>query len=359
MGETLKRKERDSNIELFRIVSMLLIVMHHYVVNSGLLDDAFIPADYMSAPSIFLTLMGGWGKAGINCFVLITGYFMCTSRITAKKFIKLLFEYYFYRIVITSIFVLCGETLSITSVIKMLIPWQNVGSGFFGEYMLFFLMIPFLTILVQNMTKKQHLYLIALLSFIYILYGTVKRVEYNHVTWFSVLFVISSYVRLHPNKLLEKKSLWGFLTLGSMLAGSFMMIASGWIAQSDFAFREKFYPYLFMIPTNTIFTIAPAFCAFMYFKNLKIGHSKLINAMGASTFGILMIHANSNLMRQWLWCDVFKVTEVFDSKWMPLHAIGSTIVIFVLCAAIDCLMRRWIEEPLFRHFEKRKTEKTA
>lgn len=30
--------KRSSNIELFRILSMLMIVAHHYVVNSGLID---------------------------------------------------------------------------------------------------------------------------------------------------------------------------------------------------------------------------------------------------------------------------------------------------------------------------------
>jgi len=31
-------KVRNSSIELYRIIVMLLIVAHHYVVNSGLLD---------------------------------------------------------------------------------------------------------------------------------------------------------------------------------------------------------------------------------------------------------------------------------------------------------------------------------
>lgn len=31
-------KKRDSNLELFRIITMLLIVAHHYVVNSGLME---------------------------------------------------------------------------------------------------------------------------------------------------------------------------------------------------------------------------------------------------------------------------------------------------------------------------------
>ena len=43
-------KVRDSNLELFRIVTMLLIVAHHYVVNSGLLLP--IIENYPSAKEI-------------------------------------------------------------------------------------------------------------------------------------------------------------------------------------------------------------------------------------------------------------------------------------------------------------------
>ena len=77
-------KKRDSNIELYRIFLMLLIVAHHYVVNSGLMD--IMGDQYFSSKSIFYYLFGAWGKVGINCFVLITGFFMCKSSITARSF---------------------------------------------------------------------------------------------------------------------------------------------------------------------------------------------------------------------------------------------------------------------------------
>ena len=37
-SKNLRGGVRSSNIELFRILSMITIVAHHYVVNSGLLD---------------------------------------------------------------------------------------------------------------------------------------------------------------------------------------------------------------------------------------------------------------------------------------------------------------------------------
>lgn len=56
-------KERKSNLELFRIVSMLVIVAHHYVVNSGLLDLVY-DSPSLRMNDIFLLIFGGGGQDG-------------------------------------------------------------------------------------------------------------------------------------------------------------------------------------------------------------------------------------------------------------------------------------------------------
>lgn len=70
---------------------MLFIVSHYYLVNSGLLpviENFTPPGNELSLKVCFFYLFGMWGKTGINCFVLITGYFMCKSQITLRKFLK-------------------------------------------------------------------------------------------------------------------------------------------------------------------------------------------------------------------------------------------------------------------------------
>ena len=59
-------KKRESNIELYRIVLMILIIAHHYVVNSGLLKIMY--KTLFTGKNIFLFLLGAWGKIGINFF---------------------------------------------------------------------------------------------------------------------------------------------------------------------------------------------------------------------------------------------------------------------------------------------------
>ena len=78
----------------------------------------------------------------------------------------------------------------------------------------------------------------------------------------------------------------------------------------------------------------------------------MINTIGAATFGVLLIHANSDAMRQWLWKDMLNNVGVYDKVWMPLHAIGSVIVIYIVCTAIDYLRIRFVEKPFFELWDK-------
>lgn len=195
---------RSSNLELYRIIVMLLIVAHHYVVNSGLMD--VMAEEPLSGRSVFFYLFGVWGKTGINCFLMITGYFMCMSQITVRKFLKLLFEVEFYKITIYAIFVLSGyETFSVSGCIKSIVPMLSLTDGFVSCFLVFYLCIPFLNIFVHNMDRRMHGLLVLLCLFIYTVHGTLPgmSVSMNYVSWFCVLYFIASYIRLYAINMLS------------------------------------------------------------------------------------------------------------------------------------------------------------
>ena len=340
--------QRQSGIELFRIISMLLIVAHHYVVNSGVQDLMYETP--LALRSIFLFLFGGWGKTGINCFMLITGYFMCKSNVSAKKFFKLLLEIWFYRIAVYLIFLLSGrgyENFSLTRIAKVLLPVSSVTSNFTGCFLLFYLCIPFLNILLRNTTEKQHLLLLALSCLIYVVLGSIPKitVNMNYVSWFIVLYFIAAYVRLYPKKWFESKKIWGFALLAVFIVSAVSIVACLWLG-TKFNKEMAFY---FVADSNKILAIATAFCGFIFFKNWKI-QSKFINSVAASTFGVLLIHASSDAMREWLWQDVCKVPDMYGSSWLVLHAIGCVLAVFIVCTVIDWLRIRFLEKPFMKKF---------
>ena len=338
--------ERDSNLELFRIITMILLIAHHYVVNSGLTSE-ILYQNPLSGASIFLFLLGAWGKTGINCFVLITGYFMCKSNITMKKFVKLLAEVMFYNIVIYIIFIVTGvQEISVIETVKLFIPITTVATNFTGTFLLFYLCIPFLNILIKNLTEKQHIYLLLMSGFIYIVFGTIPffSVTMNYVSWYIVLYFIASYVRLYPKKLFGSKKVWGMISLVSITLSVISVIACLYLGEKI----DRNIAFLFVADSNTFLAVTTGLSTFMFFKNITIKYNKFINICGASTFGVLLIHANSDTMRQWLWRDILDNVGMYDSAWMPVHAIGSVIGIFILCTIIDYMRIKFIETPLFK-----------
>ena len=71
-------KERSSNFELLRIVSMIGIVFHHFL-NYSLGYNEFT-YDTITPNSAFAAIFYLLGKIGVNIFVLISGYFLIESK---------------------------------------------------------------------------------------------------------------------------------------------------------------------------------------------------------------------------------------------------------------------------------------
>lgn len=69
---------------------------------------------------------------------------------------------------------------------------------------------------------------------------------------------------------------------------------------------------------------------FVFFKNLKLKYNPAINTVAASTFGVLLIHANSNTMIQWLWKATLNNAGAFHTDMFIVHAICSVVGIYIV-----------------------------
>ena len=111
--------------------------------------------------------------------------------------------------------------------------------------------------------------------------------------------------------------------------------------------------YHFISDSNKLLAVLLSVCSFMYFKDLRIPQSKVINRIAQSCFGVLLIHANSDAMRQWLWKDMLNVEEQYYSDNYVLYSLLSVVSIYIICTMIDQLRIICIEKPLFNYMDKR------
>lgn len=163
-----------------------------------------------------------------------------------------------------------------------------------------------------------------------------------------VIYLIAAYIRKYPKKVFDNACFWKWAMIGCLSISAFSVVVCAWLG----TIINKKSAYFFVTDSNTFLAVVTALSAFMYFKNLDIKNSKFINTVAASAFGVLMIHANSDTMRRWLWQDVLHNVKVYDTDYLVPHAILSVLVIYVICTCIDYLRIRFIEKPFFEFWEK-------
>lgn len=175
--EKNEKKPRDSNIELLRIFMMIVIIAHHYVVNSGIYRYINSNSPYYIYNNIntYFAYVFGWGgKTAINVFLLITGYFMCKQEFKWKKFIFLCCEILFYRWVIDLIFIITGyEPFSLKESIKTFleIPYW-FGRSFTSTYLALYVLSPFINKFIMTLDKKNYMRLLIILLIIFTGFST-------------------------------------------------------------------------------------------------------------------------------------------------------------------------------------------
>lgn len=345
--------KRSSNLELYRIITMLLIVAHHYVVCSGLLN--VMEQNYTSPTSVYYYIFGMWGKTGINCFVMITGYFMCQSKITLRKFLKLYFEVLFYGLVIYGIFVLIGKVdFTVEQMLYIFLPFGHVVSdNFVNAFMVWWLTIPFLNVLVRNISRHQHILLILFCVVVFSLYDKIPLTEIavNPICWFSTIYFIASYIRLYPSSIYKSESskTWGLLSMVVVLL-SVILIP---IIQHCYVLIGKTnVPWGLVSDSNAPLALLVSVTTFMFFRNLKMPYISFVNIAGATTFGVLLIHANG-YVRGWLWGTAVGCVAHYDVFLFWLYAPMAVILIFVGCSAIDYFRIHIFERPFLKWIDKK------
>lgn len=341
-------KQRDSNLELFRIILMFFIIAHHYVVNSSLLD--YVDMQHITGNDIFLQIFAMFGKPAINAFTLITGYFMVRARVTVARFLRTFLEVKFYDFLFYLIFLLSGyasfSVVDLFTTVFSLSYWA--GTYYTGTYIMLFLLMPLLNVLVRNMTKKQYQYLLIVLLVYFTGFSTLfSAFLYHHnfslLGWMATMYLLGGYISLYPIKAFQSAKVGA----AGMAASIFLMIAS--ILVVDFiGIRFGFDRYDYMYSdANKFLALTSSVFSFIFFKNLKIPYNKVINRLAAPIFGILLIHAHSDTMRRLIWQDIFHCPKYYDSPYLILHAVGTVVAVYLVCWALDSLRIRFIEKPLF------------
>lgn len=339
-----KTTVRQSNLELLRIVSILIIILSHYAGHSGF----DFTGEGFSFNRLFVESFR-LGAVGVDIFVLISGYFLVSSSFKPSKFIRLECEVLFYSIVLGVIFFLTTDLVGAKELLYSFLPSLSNSYWFISTYLLLYLLSPFLNKMIHAMNQKWHARLLVILYTVYVLVPTVTNLTLagtSNIMTFIMLYLTAAYYRLYEGP------------MGTTVKGNFLMalFCFLFIACSTVLFdftSTRFgitrYDASYFTSTYSLPVILCALGLFLGFKNLKIDYHPAINWISECTLGIYLLHDNS-FMRSFLWKNLLSCRSYQDLAFLPIHAVLCTIGVFAVCLIIDKVRLALLERPLFERF---------
>lgn len=283
----METKIKESNLELLRIVNMLLIIAHHLAVHTSFTFEN-VHIKYI----VYFLSLGG--KIGVNSFILLTGYL-------------LLFPITYYWFIKT-----------------------------------YFIMTVLLYFLKFNYSDKKNYFKFIIIFTIF--WSVIPPIfdinlEYSNVLWFILLYFVGGYIKLHVKKI--KNNYW--YLCASIFFYFLIFIRT---INSPSVLEENQYITTRYISMDDFFVLLASIFLILFFSNLDVSYNKYINIVSSTTFGIYLIHDNGSV-KSFLWNNYFRLFEITKSKDLILNSIGIIFLIFFICMIID-LIRKFIIEILLK-----------
>ena len=316
-------KSRNSNLELMRVLAIVLIVMHHYICYSGFTIPATM-RDRLVISGFF-----AFGKMGVDFFVVISGYYMVESRYTLRKFLKLWGQVWLYSVGIYLLcaLVLCPENapLRFENVRNALFPLSFGTYWFPTTFVCLMLTSPILNELLHRLPREKLRLLLAVLFLLGSFLPTVARASNQLSSYgrFILFYLLAGYVRLYPRggkpgrHLLLALGLWLFLLLRGTVHG---------------IFEEIYSPV----------TIAISVELLVFFAESKPRYSRVINWLGAGSFGVYLFHENP-FFRSYLWKTLFHGADWYGSGRLLGYSAVCCLCVLLMGFAVDWVRRLTVE----------------
>lgn len=351
-SQSITKKKRDANIELLRIVAMLMIITLHFNIHSKALLVLGEPA---SNVQIFATVLEAIAITGVNVYVLISGYYLSSSKVRLSKVLLLILQVYFYTLLISCAMMFVGAYSvkpedKLDRALRYLFPISSEHYWFVTAYVIMYVLAPVMNAAVNTLERKQlKTVIIGLLtwfcfikSIVPVKFGT-DRMGYDF-GWFICLYLIAAYIRKYNIVLFRdaKKSALVYLI-------SVVVIAAFSLVFYKINFDTGNFNYYAEVPChyNFFFALTGALGLFSVFRFMRLKENLLadvIRIIAPYTLGVYLLHMHFEIADRWVeWIEqIIGETPLDNVLTFFIHLVISVLMVFFAGIFVD-----WIRKYIF------------
>ena len=345
--------QRHTGLDLLRSISMLLIITLHALAHGGVLTAASA-----TLPALYAWTLEALAYVGVNCYVLISGYFLILAEFRVGRIARLWTQVFFYSIVLYIIAILFGaESFSLVRTVKFLLPTLTRKYWFFTSYAALVLLSPFLNRLLRQLPKRAFCLLLAVLIVLFCVWPNLLAFsdllpfgDGRSVIWFVTLYCIAAYIRLRPVEPRRGVCLAAYFGCALITVAEhfvYLRFLQGSAFAAAFGDAAERLPTLFYT-NNSVTVLVSSVALFLFFRSLTVSGARVSRAvthLASLTFGVYLIHDHESI-RKWLW-DALQLSDSADSARIVWLLPVACLAVFAVCLVIEQL-RQLLFRPLER-----------
>lgn len=333
------KKERNSSIELLRLVAMYAIVADHFALYTSAKE--YIPSLPVGITKfVFQVFFLGGGWFGNALFFIVSVWFLSDRNSTVVDSVRRIWilerELLFWSISLLGISMFMKRTGVMDagvalSPMKAVFPLATSLWWYPTCYAIFLLFLPVLSSGLRSIGRRAHALLAVIVLVIWS--NVVPGISFE-VTGPSVLLFLGWYVAVTYYKWYihddSRSKAWFFIGVGMSVAIAYWLLAM--IAPLLAPSMKTLQLHLdWVYRTPALFT---AFGVFLLANKVTI-HSKVINYAAASSFGIYLIHCYPPMLQWWTHLNV--IDALFGSQYVLLYSLLAILLIFLICLCLDMI----------------------
>lgn len=336
---------RMINMEVLRCLAMMMVVVLHYLGKGNLLPE--LSGTDMNVTGIAAWLLEAFCIVAVNVYMMISGYFLCTSSFKLSRLLQLWLQVWTYSVLV-GILAVATDWIPAAEVdthyfLTLLFPVTMDHYWFMTAYIFLYLLLPFIGACVRRMSKQQLQIALVLLLGVFCVIKTVLPVRLEtdakgyDCLWYVCVFLTAAYIRRFGFRFLESKArAWGFYVAACLA-----------VVAEAFVFRQVYlrtgslglilnisYEY------NHLFSFLAAvglFCAFLQAK----AEGRLAGMLAKAapfTLGVYLLHENLGVRYAWQnWFGAARVTSVGG---LLVGTVTAVVCVFVCGILVEMVRSR-------------------
>lgn len=347
-----KNKQRNSQIELLKIIAMFLIAINHslqFSTDSNMISYIKLGVSTTNLNILFLNILRCCGQVGNIIFVVCSAYFLLDSiKCNKKKILYIIIDSFTISMLWIIPFIIFKINIPLKDLIEQFAPITFQNNWFIGCYLMLYMIHPLLNIIINKLEQRQLLRVNLVLILLYcLLQFIITGIYYfNDLVGFIVIYFIIAYVKKYLKEFQSNQKLNILLLSCAIIFNLLLLITTNYMGLKIELLKDKVLYWNFNIANP--FYIIIGITLFNIFNN-KVKYNLFINSISKLSLLFYIIHENM-LFRTYLKPYFYETVFVYNNilLWIAVEA----LILFIFGLLLAFIYKCTIQKIVYKFCDK-------